>query len=50
MRDRFVSSNWHPGDYPPQPEIVAHGRKPDVFACAAFVIGRMDLAARKTRI
>jgi cytochrome c553 len=33
MRDRFVSSNWHPGDYPPQPEIVAHGRKPDVFAC-----------------
>jgi cytochrome c553 len=33
LRDRFVSPNWHPGDYPPQPAIVAHGRKPDVFAC-----------------
>lgn len=33
LRDRFVSPNWHPGDYPPQPEIVAVGRKPDVFAC-----------------
>jgi cytochrome c553 len=33
LRNRFVSPNWHPGDYPPQPEIVAHGRKPDVFAC-----------------
>jgi cytochrome c553 len=33
VRDRFVSPNWHPGDYPPQPEIVARGRKPDVFAC-----------------
>jgi cytochrome c553 len=33
LRDRFISPNWHPGDYPPQPEIVARGRKPDVFAC-----------------
>ncbi len=33
LRDRFVSPNWHPGDYPPQPDIVARGRKPDVFAC-----------------
>jgi cytochrome c553 len=33
LRDRFVSPNWHPGDYPPRPEIVAQGRKPDVFAC-----------------
>jgi cytochrome c553 len=33
LRDRFVSPNWHPGDYPPQPEIVSRGRKPDVFAC-----------------
>jgi hypothetical protein len=39
LRDRFVSPNWHPGDYPPQPEIVAHGSKPDLFACG-FVIGR----------
>ena len=33
LRDRFVSPNWHPGDYPPRPEIVVRGRKPDVFAC-----------------
>ncbi len=33
LRDRFVSPIWHPGDIPPQPEVVARGRKPDVFAC-----------------
>ena len=33
LRDRFLSPNWHPEDYPPQPEIVASGRKPEVFAC-----------------
>jgi len=33
LRDRFVSPNWHPDDYPSRPEIVAQGRKPDVFAC-----------------
>ncbi len=33
VRDRFLSPIWHPGDYPPQPEVVARGRKPDVFAC-----------------
>ncbi len=33
LRDRFVSPIWHPGDIPSQPEVVAHGRKPDVFAC-----------------
>ena len=33
LRDRFLSPDWHPGDYPPRPEIVATGRKPDVFAC-----------------
>jgi cytochrome c553 len=33
LRDRFLSPIWHPGDYPPQPEVVARGRKPDVFAC-----------------
>jgi cytochrome c553 len=33
LRDRFVSPIWHPGDIPPQPEIVARGRKPDVYAC-----------------
>jgi cytochrome c553 len=33
LRDRFLAPNWHPGDYPPMPEIVAQGRKPDVYAC-----------------
>ncbi len=32
-RDRFLAPDWHPGDHPPMPEIVARGRKPEVFAC-----------------
>lgn len=32
-RDRFAATDWHPEDHPPMPEVVAHGRKPDVFAC-----------------
>jgi cytochrome c553 len=32
-RDRFFAPDWHPADHPPLPEIVAHGRKPDVLAC-----------------
>ena len=33
LRDRFISPDWHPADYPSRPEIVASGRKPEVFAC-----------------
>ena len=33
IRDRFFTKDWHPGDHPPMPEIVAYGRKPDVLAC-----------------
>lgn len=33
IRDRFFTKDWHPGDHPPIPEIVAYGRKPDVLAC-----------------
>ena len=33
LRDRFIAPVWHPGDHPPLPPIVAHGRKPNVFAC-----------------
>ena len=33
VRDLFLSPDWHPGDHPAQPEVVARGRKPDVFAC-----------------
>lgn len=32
-KDLFMVPDWHPGDHPPMPEIVSHGRKPDVFAC-----------------
>jgi cytochrome c553 len=33
LRDYFLSPDWHAADHPAQPEVVAHGRKPDVFAC-----------------
>jgi len=33
LRDRFFAPDWHPEDHPKMPEIVARGRKPDVFAC-----------------
>lgn len=32
-RDRFAATNWHPGDHPAMPEVVAQGRRPEVFAC-----------------
>ena len=48
LRDRFLSPDWHPGDYPPRPEIVATGRKPDVFACG-FCHRADDPEARRMR-
>jgi cytochrome c553 len=33
IRDRNFSPDWHPGDHPPMPELVARGKKPDVPAC-----------------
>src|SRR5262249_39766216 len=33
LRDRFIAPIWHPRDHRPLPDIVASGRKPDVFAC-----------------
>ncbi len=33
IRDLYVAPDWHPGDHPPLPEVVARGRKPDLFAC-----------------
>jgi cytochrome c553 len=32
-RDRFLAPDWHPGDHPSMPPVVAEGRKPDVYAC-----------------
>jgi len=34
IRDGFGPADWFPGDHPTMPEIVAHGRRPDVTACA----------------
>lgn len=33
IRDLFSAKDWYPGDLPAMPEVVARGRKPDVFAC-----------------
>jgi cytochrome c553 len=32
--DRFGPADWYPGDHPPMPDVVAHGRKPAVWACS----------------
>jgi cytochrome c553 len=33
VNDRFNVPDWYPGSHPKMPGIVAHGRKPGVFAC-----------------
>ncbi len=33
INDGFTPPDWHPDGHPPMPEIVAHGRRPDVWAC-----------------
>jgi cytochrome c553 len=32
--DRFGPADWYPGDHPKMPEVVAHGRRPAVWACS----------------
>jgi cytochrome c553 len=34
IRDGFGPADWFPGDHPQMPEIVAHGRRPEIRACA----------------
>lgn len=34
-RDLFFAPDWHPGDHPAMPDIVANGRKPEVRACGS---------------
>jgi cytochrome c553 len=34
ISDRFGPADWYPGDHPAMPDVVAHGKKPDVFACS----------------
>lgn len=33
LRDFFMAPDWHPDDHPVMPDVVALGRKPDVYAC-----------------
>ncbi len=33
INDRFGPPDWYPDDHPPMPEVVAHGKKPNAFAC-----------------
>lgn len=34
VRDGFGPADWYPGDHPAMPDVVAHGRKPDIRACS----------------
>ena len=34
IQDLFAVPDWHPDAHPPMPDVVAHGRKPEMFACA----------------
>ena len=33
IADRYGPADWYPGDHPAMPDVVAHGKKPDVWAC-----------------
>src|SRR5580698_6542944 len=33
ISDRFGPADWYPGDHPAMPDVVAHGKKPEVYAC-----------------
>jgi cytochrome c553 len=33
VQDFFNVPDWHPAGHPAMPDIVGHGRKPDVYAC-----------------
>jgi len=33
ISDGFGPADWFPGDHPPMPDIVAHGKRPDARAC-----------------
>jgi cytochrome c553 len=34
LEDLFVAPDWHADAHPTMPDVVAYGRKPEVFACA----------------
>jgi cytochrome c553 len=33
VRDTYNIPDWHPDNHPPAPEIVTHGRRPNVISC-----------------
>lgn len=33
LNDGFFAPDWHPEEHPKMPDVVAHGRKPDIYAC-----------------
>jgi cytochrome c553 len=33
INDPFTPPDWYPNEHPPMPDVVAHGRKPDLRAC-----------------
>jgi cytochrome c553 len=34
ISDAFGPADWYPSDHPQMPDVVAHGRRPDVRACS----------------
>ena len=34
IRDNFNPADWYPEDHPAMPDVVAHGKRPEVRACA----------------
>src|SRR4030095_9182741 len=34
IRDECGPADWYPGDHPTMPDVVAHGKRPDVRACS----------------
>ena len=34
IRDRFGPADWFPSDHPVMPDVVRHGKQPDVWACS----------------
>lgn len=34
INNPFGPADWYPGDHPEMPDVVAHGRKPDIWACS----------------
>ena len=48
LTNLFSAPDWHPEDHPAMPEIVSHGRQPDVRACGYCHL-QPATGARKTR-